>query len=251
MGYIYMLKNKINGKVYIGQTIRAVEERFKKHQRNSNNCSAIYNAIQYHGWENFEKDWYECPDEDLNCDEELLVREMGTMAPSGYNLREGGGSNGKMSEESKQKISEATRGDKAYWYGKKTSEEHKQKLSDARRGEKHYMFGKKHTEETKQKQSEVKRGEKNPNYGKTHSGETKQKMSEAHLGDKNRKSKRVYQYNLDGTFINSFGSCEEAGRYFKKNNGTNISICAGDKTGRHKTAYGFKWSYSLNVIQNV
>jgi hypothetical protein len=76
-------------------------------------------------------------------------------------------------------------------------------------------------------------------------------MSEAHLGDKNHMSKRVYQYDNDGTLLGSFGSCEEAGRYLKKNNGTNISICAGDKTGKHKTAYGFKWSYSLNVIQNA
>ena len=52
-----MLRNKINGKIYIGQTIRSIEERFKEHQKESNGCVAIRNAIQYHGWENFEKDW--------------------------------------------------------------------------------------------------------------------------------------------------------------------------------------------------
>ena len=68
MGYIYMLKNKINGKIYIGQTIRNVEKRLEEHRKKSR-CIAIYNAIQKHGWENFEQDWYECPDEDLNFDE--------------------------------------------------------------------------------------------------------------------------------------------------------------------------------------
>ena len=102
-----MLRNKINGKIYIGQTIRSIEERFKEHQKESNGCVAIRNAIQYHGWCNFEKDLYECPDEDLNFDEELLIREMGTLSPHGYNLMEGGGACGKRSEETKQKNREA------------------------------------------------------------------------------------------------------------------------------------------------
>ena len=79
-----------SGKSYIGQTIRSIEERFKAHQKESSRCMAIYNAIKKYGWENFEKDYYECPYEDLNFDEELLIREMGTLAPKGYNLKEGG-----------------------------------------------------------------------------------------------------------------------------------------------------------------
>ena len=236
MGYIYRLKNKMNGKIYIGQTIRSIQNRLEEHQKESSNCVAIYNAIKKYGWENFEKDYYECPDEDLNFFEELLVREMGTLAPGGYNLREGGGSRGKMSEESKQKLSEATRGDKCYWYGKTHSEETKQKISEAN-------IGRTLSEETKQKMSEATKGDKHPVYGKTLSDETKQKMSESRLGENNHAAKRVYQYTLDGTFINSFGSSEEAGRYFKKNNGANIRKCAGDKTGKQNTAYDFKWSY--------
>ena len=113
-----MLKSP-SGKLYIGQTIRPIKKRFEDHQRKSNGCSAISSAIKKYGWENFEKDWYECPDEDLNFDEELLVREMGTLSPNGYNLKEGGG-NGKDSEETKRKKREAQ-------LGKKNSEESKQK----------------------------------------------------------------------------------------------------------------------------
>jgi len=239
-----MLKNKINGKIYIGQTIRPIETRIEEHRKKRSRCAAIYNAIQYHGWENFEKDWYECPDEDLNFDEELLVREMGTLAPDGYNIREGGGSRGKHSEESIQKmrkpksethaknISEATKGEKNHNFGKTANDKTREKLSEARRGEKNHMWRKTHTNESKQKNREA-------HLGKTLSDEHKKKLSEAMLGEKNHKSKRVYQYDLDGTFINSFGTSEEAGLQLEKN-GPTISRCA---RGDRKSAYGFKWSH--------
>ena len=183
-----------NGKCYIGQTIRPIEKRLEEHEvGKSKDCCAIYNAIKSHGWENLEKDWYYCPDEDLNKHEELMIEVLGTLSPNGYNLKEGGG-NGKMSEETKQKLR------------KPKSDEHKQRLI------------------------EPKLGEKNPNFGKT--------------GEKHQRSKRVYQYDLNGTFINSFGSTAEAGRHLKKNK-SNISKCASGVPS-YKTAYGFKWAYVMN-----
>ena len=249
MGYIYILTSPSpSGKSYIGQTIRSIEKRFQEHQNKRGRCVALYRAIRKYGWDNFEKDWYECPDEDLNFDEDLLVREMGTLSPDGYNLKEGG-SNGKMSEETTQKMSESQRGEKNHMYGKTLSEKTKQRLREAN-------FGKTHTDETKQKISESQRGDKHHMYGKTHtvetkkklsdanagkvlSEETKQKMSEAHLGEKHRLSKRVYQYDLEGNMIESFGSTGEAARHLRRY-ASKISECAG---GKSKTAYGFKWSY--------
>jgi len=192
MGFIYMLKSP-SGKSYIGQTIRPIEKRFEKHQRKSSSCVAIYNAIEKYGWENFEKDWYECPDEELNKHERWLVNLMGTLSPDGYNLKEGGG-NGKLSEETKQKISKV-------------------------------QLGKKNSEESKQKNREASLGENNPMFGKT--------------GENSPRSKKIYQYDLDGTFINSFGSTREATRELKKE-GSDIARCA---RGERKTAHGFKWSY--------
>ena len=133
---------------------------------------------------------------------------MRTLSPDGYNLIEGGGSRGKMSEESKQKMS----------------------------GENHHMWGKTHDDETKQKIG-------NGNRGKTMSEESRQKMSKSRTGEKHCNSKRVYQYNLDGTFINSFGSSGEAGLHMKKD-GSLIRRCALGVKG-YKTAYRFKWSYTF------
>jgi group I intron endonuclease len=227
MGHIYMLKNKINGKIYIGQTTRPIQTRLKEHETGKNiHCQGIYNAIRKYGWKNFETDYYECPDEDLNFDENLLVREMGTLSPGGYNLMEGGGSGGKHSKESIQKMREARLGEKNHNYGKTPSEETRQKLREAN-------LGKTLSEETKEKISKAK-------IGKTLSQESKQKMSDSKKGDKNHGSKRVYQYDLAGKLIGSFGSCGEAARYINKDR-PNISACA---SGERKTAYRFKWSYT-------
>lgn len=265
-----MIENKLNGKIYIGQTVRPIQTRLREHRTGKIGCTAIYNAIKLYGWKNFEIDYYECPDEDLNDDEDLLVREMGTLSPNGYNLKEGGG-NGNLSEETKQKIGDANR-------GKSHSEETRQKMSES-------QLGRTHDEETKQKIGDAQRGIPKSEEHRQHIGEarlgislsdetrqkigdasrgricteeTRQKMSEAHLGhivseearrkisdskkgEKNPRSKKVYQYDQEGNYIRSFGSCREAARHLEKGNSV-ISECAKDKT-KTKIAHGFKWSY--------
>ncbi|ABT16682.1 hypothetical protein ATCV1_Z548L [Acanthocystis turfacea chlorella virus 1] len=193
MGFIYMLTSP-SGKSYIGQTTRTIEERLKQHQLPSNKCIAISNAIQKYGWENFEKHWYEVPDEELNEHEELMIEVLGTLSPSGYNLK-GGGGNGKLSEETKNKISEANSGENNPMFGKCHTDETKKKFSEERSGEKNHMFGKHHAEETKKKLSEDRTGEKHHMFGKRgnqtymfgkhHTEETKQKISKAVSGENN------------------------------------------------------------------
>ena len=276
MGYIY-IKTSPNGKSYIGQTTRTLEERFKEHQKESSKCSGFVSAISKYGWDNFTTDYYECPDDELNRHERWLIRLMGTLTPDGYNLTEGG-SSGKRSEETKKKISkalqgktkseetkkklsEAQMGEKNHNFGKHPSDETKKKMSEAQMGENGYWYGKtfaKETnekiskalqgktksEETKTKMSEAQLGEKSYWYGKTKSEETKKKMSEARLGDKNPNAKKVYQYTLDGKYINSFGSCGEAGSSIGKSKGSgNIATCA---RGEQKKAYDFRWSYEFH-----
>jgi len=243
MGFIYKLTSP-SGKSYIGQTIRPIKERFEEHQYQNSYCVAICNAIQKYGWDNIDKDWYECPDEDLNFDEELLVREMGTLAPGGYNLREGGGATGKMSEGTKQKMSDVRIGENNHMYGKKHTKETKQKISKA-------MSGKTLSDEHKQKLSEamsgntlseeIKKKISEAHSGKMLSDEHKQKISKAMSGEKNTMSKKVYQYTIGGTYVDKFASSGEAAQTLGKSSGSSIRRCV---RGKLKTAYGFKWSYT-------
>ena len=226
MGYIYIITSP-SGKSYIGQTIRPIQERLKSHRKKRNRCLAIFNAIQKYGWNNLEKDWYECPDEDLNFDEDLLIREMETMYPGGYNLKEGG-ANGKPSEESKRKMREAH-------VGQTLSDETKWKISEAH-------IGQKKSTKTRKNMSKAQSGAKNPMYGTIASEETRQKMSKSRLGDKNHNSKKVYQYNIDNSYIRSFETSGEAACLLGKTDGSNIRKCVRGNKG-YKIVYGFKWSY--------
>lgn len=104
MGFIYMLTSP-NGKAYIGQTTEKVlENRLKKHRLLLSNCRALVNAIKKYSWEQFQIDSYECPDDELDKHEEMLIQTLGTLAPGGYNLKEGGANNS-PSEETRSKIS--------------------------------------------------------------------------------------------------------------------------------------------------
>ena len=94
----------------------------------------------------------------------------------------------KLSEEHKQKISEAIKGKNNGFYGKHHSEESKKKMSlnhEDFSGKNNPFYGKLHSEETKRKMSEAKIGEKHPFYGKHFSEEHKQKISEAMKGENN------------------------------------------------------------------
>jgi group I intron endonuclease len=139
-------------------------------------------------------------------------------------------------------MSDSRTGEKNHMFGKEHTEETKQKMSEAQSGEKSHNYGKTLSDEHKQKMSEALSGEKNPMYGNNHTEETKRKISEAKSGEKNTTSKRVYQYTIDGIYVNAYGSGGEAARALGKSSGSKINECA---RGKRPTMYGFKWSREL------
>ena len=141
------------------------------------------------------KEWIEIPDDELNFYEEMLVALLGTLAPDGYNLREGGG-NGKWCEEVKQKMSESHA-------GRSKTYDHKKKISESL-------------------------------AGRSKTDDHKKKISESLF-------KKVYQYDLNGTLVQSFESIEEATQSLNKTDMSNIGKCA---NGKRNSAYGFKWSFT-------
>lgn len=89
---IYIIKNKINNKVYIGQS-KDPKKRFQHHCKPScsyKNNIFISNAIQKYGKENF---WYEILEEQVenyNEREIYYISLYNSLAPNGYNLSPGG-----------------------------------------------------------------------------------------------------------------------------------------------------------------
>lgn len=83
---IYKIENLINGKVYIGQSIR-IERRWKEHCFNSSD-SLISAAIKKYGKENFSFEILEEVDdtEKLNQLESQYIQRFNSLTPHGYNV---------------------------------------------------------------------------------------------------------------------------------------------------------------------
>lgn len=125
---IYLIENKINGKKYIGQSIN-IYRRFREHCFPSNkNHSYIDNAIHKHGKENFIfKIIEELPKNKklLNSREKYWIKYYNTFKDNyHYNLTSGGDSF-ELLDESLKKISDAHKGERNFWYGKKNIEHSK------------------------------------------------------------------------------------------------------------------------------
>lgn len=143
---IYIITNKINGKCYVGQTWNTLQRRWLNHCSNKG-CLKLYNSIRKHGREFFSIEFLTLTHTQEVADywENYFIRKFDTIK-NGFNIREGG-SRGKVSNETKKKMS-------VWQIGRKLSDEHKANLSKAR-------MGMKPSEEVRQKLSEIRKGNKN------------------------------------------------------------------------------------------
>ena len=200
-GIIYRATNKINGKIYVGQTTRSFEERKSQHISDAlcNKYNMYFHrAIRKYGVDNFDWDVLDyCETYDELNNAEIKAIEKYNAFGNGYNLTKGGkGSVGfRHSEEFKERMSNARIGVKVtdetkkkislIHSGKRLCEATKKKISDAHKGITH-------SEESRQKISKVRvelglaKGENNPMYGKRHTKETKEKISKSCSGRNHR-----------------------------------------------------------------
>ena len=111
---IYRISNSINDKVYIGQTIKSLLDRFKFHTYKSSHCLKLYNSIKKHGEEKFRIELIASCDDQLTADWlEIFWIKTHNSVESGYNISHGGagGMTGrKHTEEARRKISETQKG---------------------------------------------------------------------------------------------------------------------------------------------
>ena len=157
-----------------------------------------------------------------------------------------------------KKISNMFKGKGNPFYGKTHSEETKQKIGEANKGNS-YKKGFKCSEKIKQKMRDNHldyNGKNNPFYGKTHSEETKQKISEAnkskYTGDKNpakrkdvrkkisiKKSKTYKIINPNGKIILYKGSLKT----FCEENNLVVQLLRNVAKGRRQEYKGWKCKY--------
>lgn len=90
---LYKITNKINGKVYIGQTIHPDKRWWEHCNRAENGLDnyPIHCAIKKYGKENFDFEILEWS-EDYNNRERELIIEFNSLCPNGYNVSKGGSS---------------------------------------------------------------------------------------------------------------------------------------------------------------
>lgn len=105
---VYKHTNKINGKVYIGQTCD-IDERWRCGGKNYFNSIKFYNAIKKYGWNEFEHDilYSGLSKSEADIKERELINQYDSIT-NGYNLKHGG-SRGDLTEESLEKMSESLR----------------------------------------------------------------------------------------------------------------------------------------------
>ena len=103
-GIIYKITSP-SGKVYVGQTTKGFEKRIRQHKSKTSNCTALKNAINKYGdemkYEIIEED---VPQEHLDEREIYWIKELNSIAPSGYNLNSGGGAPQIISQEAKDRV---------------------------------------------------------------------------------------------------------------------------------------------------
>ena len=92
-GFIYIIKNTVNSKVYIGQTKNTVEQRWKEHLRHAQYGDQIINrAMKKHGIDKFYIETLEICDVDVLDEREIYYIDLydSTDKSKGYNVSIGG-----------------------------------------------------------------------------------------------------------------------------------------------------------------
>lgn len=208
---VYKITNRINGKIYIGQTIGTLADRWARHCAPSSGCTALHNAICKYGKENFTVEQIDvaCTRDELNQKGKYWIRYYDSFAPNGYNLSEGGDG----------------------CLGFKHSEETRRALSTMRIGKK----GTPHSQEWKSAASARQQGGKHPHKGHPLSIEQKRLLSALHTGKPNpAKYKPVYCIDTGAMF----DSVQAAAAYVGK---SDTAIINAIKRG-HRCC-GMRWAY--------
>lgn len=235
---LYCHTNTVNGKKYVGITMRGAEKRWGANGSRYKGQALGY-AIEKYGWDAFEHEVLltGLTKEQAEEEERRLIKELGTMVPNGYNLTTGGELGKDVSDETREKLRathlgkpkkpDAIAKTAAAHRGKNVSAETRRKLSEARKGLRE-------TEEWRRKIGESSKGRK-----WTESQREKYMSNRVYrYGAEAANSRKVAQYSKNGDLIRTFDCMSDAAKTI--NNNHHISECC---QGKVPSAGGYVWKY--------
>jgi group I intron endonuclease len=140
MNYCVYKHTSPSGKVYVGITCKKPEYRWNNGRGYWQN-PYFTSAIEKYGWENFSHEILFSglsKEEAESLEIEMIAKYDSTNREKGYNCELGGNTQGKTTDETRRKISQARKGKctgvQHPQYGKHLSNEHRKNISAANRG---------------------------------------------------------------------------------------------------------------------
>lgn len=155
---IYGILNKNNGRIYVGQSVN-ISSRWAFHKSELRRQMHFNEHLQ-RSWNKYGEQSFEflileeCEEENLNEREHMWIKDK---KPNVFNFEHDVLVGGRMSEETRKKMSESSKGKNNSFYGKRHKEDSKEKMSQWKK--ENYL------------------GVNNPNYAKKHSISSRSKMS--------------------------------------------------------------------------
>jgi group I intron endonuclease len=197
---IYKIVNKINNKIYVGQTSRDIFKRLHDHSMSD---MIIGRAIRKYGIQSFDVSVIDVAvdKQTLNEKEKYWIKKLNSLSPNGYNISVGG-TGGNLGEIVNKKIGDTIRGRKhseetlKKMRGKKRSRETREKMCHPHKKPKlGHMIGKTiRTEEYRKNIGLSSKGRKNPKLAEFNRSRTGQKQS-VETQEKKRQSLRKFYEN--------------------------------------------------------
>ncbi len=221
MGYIYKITNKLCNRSYIGQTRQLnINDRWKKHKQTNSEygCPLLKKAIKDFGIANF---IFEiiiiCFDNDLNYYEKEYIKKYNTVYPNGYNVLIGGNA---MPSRNGKNIYQFSL-DKVFINEYASISQASRILN---------------INETSIRNS-IKNKKPTKSYIFT--------FNKNDIIDYTTYNKKVYQYSLDGIFINEYDNIQIAEKLTKTNN---ILLCVNNL---YNYSNNFIWrNFKVNKLDN-
>ena len=226
-----------SGKVYIGQSVD-IEKRFSRYINMYSgiiNQTRLYNSLKKYGPKNHKFEIIEECNENLLNEREIFWINFHNSTLLGLNIRCGGEGGGKLSNDTKIKISRIHKGLK-----KPKNQKFREQISQKLRGRKIYWIDKIITKERNEK---IKESNKH-HYKK---GSIRNKKISNKL---DKYKKKIIQYNLENQIIKEHQSINSASNdVFGNNRG--VAKISNNLNGLSKTCGGFIFKFKVQENQLI